>query len=234
MTKSFPSWTVLEHGPLRQLQDNLHYVDGALRGMPLRRCMNVAHMASGGLVIHNAVALDEATMAKLDALGPVEYILVPSGLHRLDAPNFHKRYPEARILCPSGARKKVEAVVPVDGDYEDFPKDADVQLHTLEGLKGAEGVMLVRSGAELSMVFNDVLFNVSRESGGFLLWMLGATGGPKVEWLVRFLYVKNKSALRADLERLARLDGLCRLVPGHGDIIEDNAAEALRFAAQRL
>lgn len=234
MGKAFSTWKVQEHGQVRTLQDNLHYVDGAVPGMSLRRCMCVARMANGGLVIHNAVALDDAAMAMIDGLGEVEYILVPSAYHRLDAPNFAKRYPNAKVLCPPGARKKVEAVVQVHGTYKDFPEDADVALEVLDGVRGAEGVMRVKSGDTLSIVFNDALFNVSKESGGFVMGLIGSTGGPKVTRIMRLFVIKQKKALRAHYERLAALPGLARLVPGHGEIIEVDAAQTLRSVASTL
>ena len=54
-------------------------------------------------------------MAQLDALCPVEHIVVPNGFHRLDAPRYKTRYPKARVYCPPGARKKSEQRIAVDG-----------------------------------------------------------------------------------------------------------------------
>ena len=45
--------------------------------------------------------------------------------------------------------------------------------------------------------------------------------------------VKDKGALRAHFERLAT-DDLVRIVPGHGDLIETDAAQLLRQVAATL
>jgi hypothetical protein len=65
------------------------------------------------------IAMSDAGMAKLDALGRVSIILVPNGGHRLDARFYKQRYTDARVVAPAAARAKVEAVVKVDAVAED-------------------------------------------------------------------------------------------------------------------
>ena len=84
--------------------------------------------------------------AEIDAWGKVGAIIVPNGFHRLDAQLFADRYPDAHVLCPSGAKAKVEQVVNVTGSYEDLPADGVLELQLLDGTKQREGVMIVRSG----------------------------------------------------------------------------------------
>ena len=144
MAKAHTEWTVLEHGPIEKLADNLWRVDGTLPGMSLHRVMTIAKLGDGRLAVHNAIALREPEMKEIDAWGTVALILVPNGFHRLDAPAFKSRYPGAKVLAPKGSRKKVEEVVAVDGTYDDFPKDDAVRLESLRGVKGQEGAMVVR------------------------------------------------------------------------------------------
>src|SRR4051812_39840203 len=121
MARANDAWTVLPHQAIEVLADNLWRVEGGLPDMPLKRVMTIVRRPAGGLVVHNAIALDDASMARIDAWGPVEYLVVPNGYHRLDAKVFKQRYPQARVLCPRGSSKKVAEVVAVDGSYEDFP-----------------------------------------------------------------------------------------------------------------
>ena len=79
MVKAYETWKVLPHLPIEHLADNLWRVQGGLEGMPLKRVMTVVRRQDGGLVIHNAIALDDASMAELDAWGPVTALLVPNG-----------------------------------------------------------------------------------------------------------------------------------------------------------
>src|SRR5688500_2373469 len=119
--KAHQSWKVLPHRPIEKLSDRLWRVEGKLDS--IQRVMSIAKRSDGTLVIHNGIALDDTEMAEIDAFGSVGHILVPNGFHRLDAKVFKDRYPTAKVLCPAGARKKVDQVVPTDGTYEDFAGD---------------------------------------------------------------------------------------------------------------
>jgi hypothetical protein len=78
-----PEWRAARHGPLTPLVDGLWTVDAELDSLPIGRRMTIARLADGGLAVHSAIACDEATMAAIDALGPVRFVIVPSGYHRL-------------------------------------------------------------------------------------------------------------------------------------------------------
>ena len=235
MAKAFDTWTVLPHEPIAEHTENLRSVVGDIPGMPLKRRMTAVRRSDGTLVLHNPVALEEAEMKTLEAWGEPAFLVVPNGYHRLDAANFKRRYPDARVVCPRGATRKVAEVVPVDLDYASAPADDAVSFEHLDGVAESEGVLSVRSAAGETLVFNDVLFNVPSLPGftGFVMVLLGSTGGPKVTLVGRLLVVKDKRALRAHLERLAAPE-VRRLIPGHGDLVEDRAPEILREVAGRL
>lgn len=236
MAKAHETWTVLPHQPIEVLAENLWRVEGGLPDMPLRRVMTIVRREEG-LVVHNAIALDAASMARIDAWGPVQYLVVPNGFHRLDAKVFKDRYPQARVLCPRGARKKVAEVVAVDGSYEDFPADERVRFETLAGLKKSEGVMIVRSSDGVTLVFNDAVFNMPHGRGltGWILkHVTQSTGGPRVPRLVRLLLMNDREALREHLVRLAGLPEVVRAIVSHHETITGDVGAALRVAAARL
>ena len=233
MAKANATWTVLAHGPLEKLDDGLWRIEGSLPGMALKRVMTIARLADGALVIHNAIALDDAGMRALDALGKVAFIVVPNGYHRLDAPSFAKRYPDARVLAPRGARAKVEEVVTVNGDYGDLPADQHVRLEHLDGVRDGEGVMRVESDDGVTLVFNDLVFNMPHMPGfsGFVMRVLGSSGGPRVTRIARMLLIKEKAAVRAHLERLAATPRLKRIVVSHHQVIVDAPSATLARVA---
>lgn len=222
-------------------EDNLWSVIGDIPRlrMPLKRRMVVARREDGTLVIHSAVLLAEAEMAELEALGPPALLIVPNGQHRLDAPAFKARYPHITVLCPERVEKKVSAKVAVDAFYPDFPEDAASAIHDLDGTPdwGAEGVLVVRSGEareRVTLVFGDTIMNqphLPTFEGTVYRW-LGCTGGPLVHSFWR--WTGDKAALGAHLERLASLPGLARIIPGHGEPIEDDPAGTLRAVAATL
>ena len=116
MTKPFQQWTVLPHGKLVQVDDNILTVVGEIHMplMDLPRRMTVVRLRDARLVVFSAIALDEDEMSALEAYGRPAYLIVPSDKHRLDARTWKDRCPEMQVVAPVGARAKVEEVVAVD------------------------------------------------------------------------------------------------------------------------
>ncbi|MFZ9887933.1 MAG: hypothetical protein ACO3JL_10565, partial [Myxococcota bacterium] len=174
--------------------------------------------------------------ANVEALGPIEYVVIPNAFHRLDGPRYASRYPGAKIIAPRGGRKKISEVVRVDLTADEFPSDADVALLPLEGVRGRENVLRVRSDDGVTLVFNDAVFNVPHQKGfgGLVLRLMGSSGGPRTTPLARFTLYDNKSAARHGLEAFADTPNLVRIVPGHGDVVTENAPAVLRQVATTL
>ncbi|MCA9655050.1 MAG: hypothetical protein H6712_27470 [Myxococcales bacterium] len=234
--KGFSEWTVVGEPSLDRVGHRLWLIKGYVPGMQLGRWMAVARREDGSLVIHNPVALPEAEMSCIDEWGPVGVIVVPNRFHRLDAAPFHQRYPKAKVVCPAGARAKVEEVVPVDLVYGELEADAVVSLRHVAGLDDSEGVMTVHDEDGTTLVLNDLLFNMEHGKGlaGLVFRVLGSTGGPRVTRLFKMLALKDKTALREALRSLADTEDLVRVVPGHGRIIDEDPAGTLRAVAERL
>jgi hypothetical protein len=233
-------WHVSPHGKLEKLAENLWRVQGSVAGLPMPRVMTVARIADGNerrLVIHSAVALQEESMREIEALGAPAFLLVPSQYHRIDAARFARRYPETRVLCPAGSRARVEAVVRVDGTYDDFGGDGSVRLEHLDGVGDVEGVMRVTSADGTTLVFNDILFNLPHGPGlgGLALRLVGSSGGPRVTRIARTFIVKDHRALARRFVALANgTPDLVRIVVSHCDVIDREPAEALRRVALTL
>jgi hypothetical protein len=218
MAKAHPDWHVLAHGSIEQLADNLWWVQGDLPNMSLKRVMTVARTSDEKLIIHSAIALEEPLMQELLAWGAPAYLLVPNGYHRLDAPAWKRRFPDLKVLAPRGSQAKVSEVVHVDGSYEDFPARDDVRLFTLPGVSEREGGMLVRSADGVSVVLNDVVFNMDRKRDllGFLFTtILGSAPGPRISRLAKLALVKDSGLLKRELATLADQPDLVRLIVSH-------------------
>jgi hypothetical protein len=232
MAKVFESWTVLKHGPLEKLSENLWRVDGTMPDPNVHRVMTIARMKDGRLLIHNAIALEEPLMVEIEAFGTPAIIVVPNGFHRQDAKIYKDRYPSAVVYAPKDATKKVGQVVPVTGEYRDAPKDDTVHLRYLEGCKGNEGFLEVKSEDGKTLVFNDVICNVPKRTGlfGFLL---APTGKPSVPRVSRWMILKDKSTFARHLSELATSD-LCRVILSHGRMLSDKPAETLKTIAAEV
>jgi hypothetical protein len=221
MKREWP-WKVFEHGPIERLEENLWEVAGEVPVMPMNRRMSIVKLADGSLVVHNAICLTEEEQKQIDEWGPVRFIIVPSGFHRIDAPRYASRYPGAKVVCPAPAKAKVESRVRVDGDLSLIPSDPGLTVETIAGNRIQEAVLIVRSGERTSLVFNDMFFNLPKLPGfrGWAYGLMGSTGGPKVTPLMKVYAANDKAALREHMQRLAGLPGLIRAIPGHGDVVE--------------
>lgn len=232
MPKAFASWTVLPHGAIEKLEDNLWRAEGTLPGGGPPRCMTVARLGDGRLVIHGAFALDDAEMKELEAFGKPSFLVVPNSGHRLDAPSFKKRYPDMTVITSPGSKAKVEQVVGVDATSGDFGDDS-VRYETVEGT--IEGALVVRSGKKATLVLNDTVMNMAPGSmkgfAGVVSSMLGFFGPqPKVAPVAKMMVYKDKKVARAHLERLADTPGLRRVIVSHGNVITGDAGGAIKHA----
>jgi hypothetical protein len=231
MPRPFDTWTVLPHGPIEAIDDNILTVEGPLGKFPRR--MTIVRITGKRLIIHSGIALDEPEMARIESFGRPCFYIAPSALHRMDVKPWKQRYPELLIACPPGARGKVEERVKVDTVAPDFG-DAAVNYAPADGTAEREGALIVRCPHGTSLVLNDLIFNVRKQPGlaGLLFETVGVTGPePKMPKLVMRKIVEDKSALRAQLERWANLDDLRRIIVSHGAPIEADPRWTLRRLA---
>jgi hypothetical protein len=226
MAKCFDTWTVLPHGPIDKVTENLWRVDGTMPDGKVQRVMTIARLQDGRLVVHNPIALEDNLQAEIEAFGTPTAIVVPNGYHRQDAKIYQDRYPKAKVYAPKSARKRVEKVVPVAGDYDAAPKDDSARLCHLEGCKGAEGALEVKSADGVTLIVNDVILNMPK-SGGMMGFILAPTGKPSVPRVASWLLVKNKGAFAKHVNHWATPD-LKRIIVGHGAMITDRPADTLR------
>lgn len=238
MPKPRRDWRPAPHEPWQKLSENLWWVRGPIPGIALQRCMTVARLADGRLVIWSAMALDDASMQELEAWGTPAFLVVPSALHRLDAPAYKARYPKLLVFCPRAAKKAAAQVVAVDGVLEDFPADPHVSFRPLHGIADKEGAMLVRSNDGVTVVLNDALFNMAMPTdfvARTFVKLFGSAPGPRVSRLVKLTWCKDRAAFRKSMAELAALPDLQRVIVAHDSIVSGPAArEALESAVAQL
>jgi hypothetical protein len=238
MSGTFKAWTVLPHSKLTRVDDDLLTVTGNLP-MPMGefpRRMTVVRLRDGRLVVYSAIALDGPEMQALEAWGRPSFLIVPSDIHRKDAKIWRDRYPGMLVITPAGARDKVAEVVAVDATSANFD-DPNVQFITVPGTMEHESALVIKTGAATTLVVNDLIGNVDDRPGfgGWLFRMAGFTGDePKIPAFVAMKSIKDKPALKAQLEQWARLEGLNRIIVSHGDIVTRDAPGVLRALAESL
>jgi hypothetical protein len=236
MTEPFKTWTVLPHGKLSKVDEDLLTVVGEI-DMPIGhfpRRMTVVRLKDGRLVVFNAIALDEKEMTALESYGVLAFLIVPSSRHRLDAPIWKQRYPAMKVIAPAGSREKVGEVVAVDAVTADFG-DPSVRLVTVSGTHEAEAALEIDRPDGVTLVVNDIIGNIHGEKGfgGWALRLMQFAGDePHVPRPVKAGV--DKPALAAHLRRWADLPNLKRVLVSHGSPIEDDPAGVLRKLAESL
>lgn len=84
----------------------------------------------------------------------------------------------------------------------------------------------------MSLLFGDAIQNTPKSVLNLPLRWAGFGGGPKVVPVFKLLFVADKARMKEHLAILSELSSLTRVVPAHGDIVENGAAAALKSAAQ--
>jgi hypothetical protein len=232
-------WTVTPHRPLVVHEDNLWSIESAVPGFPagtgMDRRMTIVRLGDGRLVFHNAVPVDDATLARVRAWGTPSILIVPMHLHALDAPAFAAELGLATYTSAT-TRDKVAAMMPVAGTLAELPVDDSVRCQPLAGTKFGEAAYVVESGARTSLLFCDAIQNSRPGHGanGFMFKLMGFTGSElKAPPFYKLRAVSDKAALRRDLARLAETPSLARIIPSHGLVVDENPAAALRTAVAK-
>jgi|SRR3954452_15722687 hypothetical protein len=239
MAKLHDEWTVYPHGPVERIDEGLLSVEGEIH-MPLGRFprrMTVAALHDGRTVVFSPICLKDPAMRRIEGLGSPAFMIVPNGFHRLDARPWKKRYPDIQVVCPPGARQRVEEAVPVDA-VTDVLDDAAVRFTVVAGMREAESALVVRREAGTSLVINDAISNVRHPQGvgaNIMARLFGfGVKRPQMAREVRWFVVSDKAALARQLRAWADVPDLRRLVVSHGDIIEEKPKEVLRAVALTL
>jgi hypothetical protein len=221
---------VTPHDPLVQHEENLWSVEGLVPGAPFRRRMCIARRKDGTLLFFHAIPLEEKVLEQVKALGKPTDLVVGHHQHAIDAHPFAERL-GLKIFGSKRTEGPLRERCDLAGTFEDLARDPDVSVESLPGSKLGEAVITVKSGDRQSVLFCDAIQNNPPEKTKLPFRLLGFAGGPKSPFLFRLLFLEDKRAMRGAFERIAALPGLKRIIPCHGDVVEDDAAARLRAAA---
>jgi hypothetical protein len=228
--------TELKHGDFKQLDSNLWILEGELpHHMPLPRTMTVYRRRNGDLWIHSAIALDDARQAQLEALGRPTYLVVPSTMHRLDAPIYKQTYPHIKVVCPEAARETVAEKVPVDNSCENEFQGTEIKVVAMPGAKPIElAYELTLDDGRRAMVFNDLLVNVEHPKGflGKALSLIGRMGPFRTPPSNKLLLLNDRERFHQWLEEQSHRTDLKIITVAHGAPVTDRIPQ--RFAQAAL
>ena len=236
MPKAPRPWIVTRHDPIDKLEDNLWAVLGDVPGIPFTRRMFIIKRSDGTLMFSGtAIPLEEDLLAEVKAFGRPSMLLVPHDQHMIDARAFAEKL-GLKVYGPKPCQAKMRERADIGGTLEAIPADPNVRIEPVAGAKTGEPAIIVTSagGRRVSLLVSDALQNNPKSSVGFLPRLMGFAGGPKVVPVFKMMFLKDKKALKRQLEGWAELPGLERILPCHGDAVTTGASAALRKAAAAL
>ena len=236
MPKAPRGWIVTRHDPIEKVEDNLWTIQGDTPGVPIKRRMFIIKRADGTLLFFGcAIPLEDEILAEITAWGRPSTLVVTHDQHMIDARPFAEKL-KLSVYGPKECEAKMRERAEIAGFLEDIPKDATVDIVRVTGAKTGEPAAIVRSagGQRVTVIFSDAVQNNSKDSLGFVPWLCGFAGGPKVVPLFKMLFTKDKAALKRQVSEWSELPGLARLMFCHGDAVADGAAPALKAAAARV
>lgn len=204
--------------------------------VPLR--MTIFRLASGDLLIYSPTRYRDSLRAAIETLGPIKHLVAPSTGHWMFFEEWQRRCPKARTWAvPELAKRKAV-------------RDAGVRFDALLGPQPPmewageiEHVMFRGPGyGELDMVHTpsgtlvvaDILLEVRAESLPPLSRAMASAAGitppiGRAPAQLRALLSLNREANAAAARRLIALAPR-RVVPAHGDIIDNDVGEHLRHS----
>ncbi len=237
MAKLNRDWIVQPHDPLEELAEGLLTVAGSIV-MPLGRFprrMTVIALEAGGSAIWSPIPLDEGQMARIEALGPVRFLIVPNQAHRLDLAAWRSRYHQAKVIAPPSARTAVNEAAKVDAT-EDVIGDPRIAFELVAGTKADEFALRVTRDDGTTLILNDILSNVRHPQGigaNIMARLLGfGVKRPRTSRPVTRMFVDKPAVLAMQFEEWAKIPDLRRVIVSHGDVIADQPAEALHRVAK--
>ena len=231
---------VLPHSPIQELAPSLWHVTGILAATP--REMVIYQLGEQDLLIHSAIALNEASMRQLESLGTPKIMIVPNRIHRIDARVYKQRYPELLVVAPRVAKSYVEEEVTVDAIAEELLPNYGIVCHQPMGIRPQELVYELPLLDGKALIFTDILFNLTDSylnryvpRNKLIFRWLGASGYFGITALGKRFFLTDKIAYCEWLRNLAeRTPSLCVISVAHGEPITINCSERLREAAERL
>ena len=202
-----------------------------LLGVELGTRMTVVRLSGGGLLLHSVVPMTGALRNEVEALGPVEHVVLPDLYHHLHVGPWVLAFPRARVHAPPGmARKRPDLRIDVELSEVPHPDwTQDVKPLFISGCGLRETVFLHPKSRTL--IVSDLVENF-HSSDHWLTRMYLRAGGiyGRVGFsrLLRWLY-RERPRARASLERVLAED-FDRILLAHGQPIPHGGKEALRLA----
>lgn len=199
-------------------------------GVSLPLTSTAIRLADGGVWLHSPIDFDAASADAIDALGPVRFVVAPSGLHHLFARAALARWPAAQLVASPAVAPKQPGLAFTALGVDPPPWGDEIAALPIGGMPGVEEWAFFHRPTGTLLV-TDLLFHLTDVSGWvnhLVFAAMGTRGRLAVSRLYRS-FIRDPDAVAASVERL--LDWpIARIIPCHGSVLTDDA-HALAAAA---
>lgn len=216
--------------PLHRLDENLWICDfdHSLLGAEVGTRSTIVRLASGGLWIGSPGPFDEAQVASIRELGPVEALVAPNTFHHVYLAKAKARFPEAEVFLAPGLKEKVPSVPTGEVLGNESPWGDVLEQALMEGTTTNEVVFFHR--ASRSVVITDLVFNL-RKGGLWTRIAMSLNGGFGRFGPTKVMMgtVRDRRAFLRSIERILAWD-FDRVILAHGEVLETGGREAMAQA----
>lgn len=180
------------------------------------------------LWIHSPGLVDEDTVAEINALGTVQYLVAPNCMHHMYLRKAQRHWPEAQVFLAPGLKQK-RPVLEGETLSPEVSWSSWMRPLPIEGMPVLNEHLFYHE-ATRSLIVTDFLFNNQSSEGwitGMYLRLSGTYRGLRQSRVWRW-FSKDKAALRESVHALYALP-IERIIPCHGEVFEASA-EACQVA----
>ncbi|KAJ7669288.1 hypothetical protein DFH06DRAFT_1267393 [Mycena polygramma] len=191
-------------------------------------------LSNGGIWVIASTPLNPETKAKLDELGPVQYIVAFNAFHNTYLGEFKEAYPDAKLIAPALTLERPPGkTISFDGVWgRDAP---ETKYGYFSGHKNKDVAFFHPKSATL--VTADLIMNMpgteqyskSAVSGRFPFYGLLAKPYSWIQSKHAAAMAVDPVAMKRDAKTGAAWD-FSRIIPCHGDVIEEGGQKVWREA----
>jgi hypothetical protein len=188
-------------------------------------------LPSRGLLVVSPPALAPGGLEQVDALGPVEEILVPNSFHYLNARDFAARHPGAALRLAPGLQRRVPGLPGEELAAAPASWRGSVEHLVLGPVRDVSEVALLHRPSA-TLVLTDLAFHLVRFESRLerVLWRLnGMPAGFGPSRTSRAMLLHDRAVAAPFLERLLAWP-FERVLVAHGEPLERDAAAVFRRA----
>lgn len=220
---------------LRELATDLWVAERPFHywGIDVGTRMTIIRLQSGELVVISPIPTE--SMADIQALGSVRYIIAPNLYHHLYTEEFQQQYPEAKMLAVRGLAAKrpnlrIDVYLENSGHLQhqvQYLPFRGFRILDLNGPQFLNEIVFFHPNSQ-TLILTDTAFHFDAtfsQRTQFAARIMGAYQKLQPSWLER-LATQDKQGVQQSIEQVLSWD-FNRVIMAHGTIVEHNAKAQL-------